>query len=165
MITEVVHLAHSLREMTQTELAGQTRRYKGKTLRWAEALVVMMVVAEGHDAGVHVIGGALPLVFRSGRRGDLRGGGRSLGSGGEELEASEVFGELVAAEHVLGFLNEVPAAAYTEFGEQRRNVELDRAHGDAQAVGDFLVDAPIEQLFEDFAFAGTESNGAGEAAP
>lgn len=63
-----------------------------------------------------------------------------------------------------GLLNEIPAAAYAELREKRRDVEFHGAHGDAEGVSDFLVDAMIEQLLEHIVFARAEFNVGGKAA-
>lgn len=58
-----------------------------------------------------------------------------------------------------GLLRQVPAALDAEFGQQGRDVVLDSSHGDAQASGDFLVDAIAKKFDENFVLARTERHG------
>src|SRR6266850_606728 len=55
-----------------------------------------------------------------------------------------------------GEKNQVGAAADTEFVEQVRNVELDRAFGNVELAGDFLVRKILEERIEDFLLAAAE---------
>jgi hypothetical protein len=88
---------------------------------------------------------------------------RGLRRGSRRLERGEALGKLLAiAEHGLSFLNQIPAAADAELGEQRRNVEFHGANGNAQAIGNFLVHTVVQQFLEDFSFAGTEVNRTGK---
>src|SRR6266850_2379549 len=55
-----------------------------------------------------------------------------------------------------GKKNQIGAAADAELVEQVRNVELDRAFGNVELAGDFLVRKIFEERIEDFLFASAE---------